>query len=171
MADCSNVILITSYNNSSIVHTVWYIGSKGSSCHRERELDRELGRAGETWWLLLYCWLWCNERREARQWRSRSRVLVVAGCAVLWRHCRPEYWSEEAAPHWGEERRGEHQGLEIMVLSLPVLASRPLHSAPTTTSRQHSTVSDSEVKWWRLLSSYHVKGLCYADRIFETFNQ
>ena len=37
MADCSNVILITSYNNSSIVHTVWYIGSKGSSCHRERE--------------------------------------------------------------------------------------------------------------------------------------
>ena len=25
--------------------------------------------------------------------------------------------------------RGEHQGLEIMVLSLPVVASRPLHSA------------------------------------------
>ena len=28
--------------------------------------------------------------------------------------------------------RGEHQGLEIMVLSLPVVPSRPLHSAPTT---------------------------------------
>ena len=69
-----------------------------------------------------------------------------------------------------EERRGEHQGLEIMVLSLPVVASRPQHSAPTTTVL--STISGKTfcVKWW-LLASYHVNGLCYSDRIFETFNQ
>ena len=106
-----------------------------------------LGRAGETCrleagggWTMM---IWCNERRELVRhcetlhigWnvvmltsRSRSRRLVVAVCCgVLWGHCRPEYWSEEAAD-WREER-GEHQGLEIMVLSLPVVASRPLHSA------------------------------------------
>ena len=91
--DCSNVILITSYNNSSIVRTVWYIGSTGSSCHtshtvwkreKEKQKDRERERERDLWWR---GW-WQIQFTGGLLWYCHDGV---PGLAV--RDWRAEYWS------------------------------------------------------------------------------
>ena len=122
--DCSNVILITSYNNSSIVRTVWYIGSTGSSCHtshtvwkrekerqkdreREREREREIERERERdlWWRGWWQIQFTGWTVVILPWRSAGSSRV--------RDWRAEYWSGGCTAHSQHQRAA---GRQIMVV-------------------------------------------------------